>query len=460
MKKQINLLEGPIFPALTKLALPIMATSLIQMAYNLIDMLWIGRMGSDAVAAVGAAGMYLWLASGLSMLARMGGQVKVGHAIGAKQQEESISYTKASIQLALLFGMGFGLMSLLLATPLIGFFKLNSPQVVADANIYLQITGGAIVFQFLNQIFTGIMTAMGDSKTPFVATTAGLVVNIVLDPVLIFGMGLFPAMGAMGAAIATALAQVIVTVLFLRVLLKDETIFRRVKVFSRLEKQSMIPILKIGFPSAMQSMIFTCISMVIARMVAGFGDAAVAVQKVGSQIESISWTTAEGFSAAVNSFVAQNYGAKNVKRIKKGYTMSMTVVFVWGLLCTALLMLAPGPVFQLFIPDKGILSMGISYLWILGISQLFMCIEMTTAGAFSGFGKTMPPSVVGIVFTAARIPAAMILSSTSLGLDGIWWSISISSVLKGVVLLACFMYYLRNKDSKREGDSDEENYRK
>lgn len=460
MKKQINLLEGPIFPALTKLALPIMATSLIQMAYNLIDMLWIGRMGSDAVAAVGAAGMYLWLASGLSMLARMGGQVKVGHAIGAKQQEESISYTKASIQLALLFGMGFGLMSLLLATPLIGFFKLNSPQVVADARIYLQITGGAIVFQFLNQIFTGIMTAMGDSKTPFVATTVGLVVNIVLDPVLIFGMGLFPAMGAMGAAIATTLAQVIVTVLFLRVLLKDETIFRRVKVFSRLEKQSMIPILKIGFPSAMQSMIFTGISMVIARMVAGFGDAAVAVQKVGSQIESISWTTAEGFSAAVNSFVAQNYGAKNVKRIKKGYTMSMAVVFVWGLLCTALLMLAPGPVFQLFIPDKGILSMGISYLWILGISQLFMCIEMTTAGAFSGFGKTMPPSVVGIVFTAARIPAAMILSSTSLGLDGIWWSISISSVLKGVVLLACFMYYLRNKDSKREGDSDEENYRK
>ena len=85
MAKNVDLVSGPVLPSLTKLALPIMATSLIQMAYNLTDMLWIGRMGSSAVASVGAAGMYMWLSNGLAALPKMGGQVNTGHALGAAQ---------------------------------------------------------------------------------------------------------------------------------------------------------------------------------------------------------------------------------------------------------------------------------------------------------------------------------------------------------------------------------------
>ena len=109
MKKSVNLLEGSIFPSLTKLALPIMATSLVQMAYNMTDMIWIGRISSDAVAAVGAAGMYMWLANGLATLAKMGGQVKVAHAIGAKDYEEATVFTKSALQLGILFGIIYGL---------------------------------------------------------------------------------------------------------------------------------------------------------------------------------------------------------------------------------------------------------------------------------------------------------------------------------------------------------------
>ena len=88
MKTRINLLEGNILPALSALALPIMATSLIQMAYNLIDMIWIGKIGASAVASVGAAGMFMWLSNGLATLAKIGGQIKVGHALGAQKKEE------------------------------------------------------------------------------------------------------------------------------------------------------------------------------------------------------------------------------------------------------------------------------------------------------------------------------------------------------------------------------------
>lgn len=160
MRQKIDLLNGPVFPSLAKLAVPIMATSLVQMAYNLTDMIWIGRIGSNAVASVGAAGMYMWFANGIAVLAKMGGQVKVGHALGAGEPEQARGYARNAIQLSLFFGLFYGIICLLFQGPLIGFFRLNSKTVIQDAEVYLAITCGLVVFSFLNQVFTGILTAM------------------------------------------------------------------------------------------------------------------------------------------------------------------------------------------------------------------------------------------------------------------------------------------------------------
>ena len=451
--RKIDLTKDPILPSLAGLALPIMATSLIQMAYNLIDMLWIGRIGSAAVAAIGAAGMYMWLSNGLATLAKMGGQVKVAHALGAKREEEAAEYAQSALQLSLIFGIGFGLISVVAATPMISFFKLNSAAVIADAEIYLQITCGGVVFSFLNQVFTGILTAMGNSRVTFVATTIGLVFNIVLDPALIFGLGPLPAMGVVGAALATVFSQVIVTAIFVVIAYKDHVVFRKIHLLKSFHKESMAQIIRIGFPIGVQSMFFTAISMIIARMVAGFGDAAVAVQKVGSQIESISWMTAEGFGAAVSAFMAQNLGAGSKERIIKGYRVAIGLEIVWGILCTVLLIVFPDYIFKIFITEKEILPMGVDYLKILGVAQFFMCIELTTAGAFTGLGKTIPPSITSIVLSAVRIPIASVLVAGGMGLNGIWWSITISCILKGIVMFVWFLYYLKH-DFKRYFPSD------
>lgn len=444
MKKHVDLLNGPVLPSLTKLALPIMATSLIQMAYNLTDMLWIGRLGSNAVAAVGAAGMYMWLSNGLASLAKMGGQVHTGHALGAGRIEKAASFASASLWLTFLLGMLYGLGAIFFSRPLIRFFHLTSPQVIADARIYLQITCGCVVFSFLNQAFTGILTAEGNSRSSFTATLTGLVINMILDPILIFGIGPVPAMGVTGAAVATVLAQFIVTLTFLYHAKKDTLLFPHVKLFRNPGADSFRAILRIGFPTCVQNMIFTGISMILARMVAGYGDAAVAVQKVGSQIESISWMTADGFAAAVNSFLAQNHGAGKTERIRKGYRAAMGVVLLWGVFCTLLLILGPAPIFRLFISEENILPMGVDYLKILGVSQLFMSVEITTAGAFAGLGKTVPPSACSILLTTLRIPLAMFLITTPLALNGIWWSITISSIFKGVILFIWFRHYLNH----------------
>ena len=445
MKTRINLLEGNILPALSALALPIMATSLIQMAYNLIDMIWIGKIGASAVASVGAAGMFMWLSNGLATLAKMGGQIKVGHALGAQKKEDAASYAQSSIQMGIVFAIGFGILSIVFADEMIGFFQLNSAQVIQDAKLYLMITCGLVIFSFMNQIFTGILTAMGNSRTSFIATGIGLVLNIVLDPLFIFGFGVIHPMGVAGAAIATVLAQLVVMLLFLYTILRDTVLFCDVHILHSYSSQHTREIFRIGLPSAVQSMLFSGISMVIARLIAGWGDAAVAVQKVGSQIESISWMTAEGYAAALNSFVAQNHGAKNTDRIREGYRLSMIVMLSWGVFCSFVLIVFPQLIFQVFIQEAEVLPMGVDYLRILGVSQLFMCMEITTAGAFSGLGKTLPPSIVSITLTGARIPMAILLGRW-LGLNGVWWAITISSIGKGIVLLVWFL-----KDMKRAG---------
>lgn len=443
MKTRINLLEGNILPALSALALPIMATSLIQMAYNLIDMIWIGKIGASAVASVGAAGMFMWLSNGLATLAKMGGQIKVGHALGAQKKEDAASYAQSSIQMGIVFAIGFGILFVVFADEMIGFFQLNSAQVIQDAKLYLMITCGLVIFSFMNQIFTGILTAMGNSRTSFIATGIGLVLNIVLDPLFIFGFGAIPPMGVAGAAIATVLAQLVVMLLFLYTILRDTVLFSNVHILHSYSSQHTMEIFRIGLPSAVQSMLFSGISMVIARLIAGWGDAAVAVQKVDSQIESISWMTAEGYAAALNSFVAQNHGAKNIDRIREGYRLSMIVMLSWGVFCSLVLIVFPQLIFQVFIQEAEVLPMGVDYLRILGVSQLFMCMEITTAGAFSGLGKTLPPSIVSITLTGARIPMAILLGRW-LGLNGVWWAITISSIGKGIVLLGWFL-----KDMKR-----------
>jgi len=158
----------------------------------------------------------------------------------------------------------------------------------------------------------------------------------------------------------------------------------------------------------------------------------VAAQTVGAQIEAISYMTAGGFSSALGSFVGQNFGAGNPARIQMGYhrTLGITAL-VGGLASVAFLGFGP-QIFGLFVPDAQASFEGGRYLQVLGVSQLFMVLEITTGGLFNGVGRTMPPAVVGVAFNLLRIPLALWWGSYSV--VGVWWAITASSILKGVVL--------------------------
>ena len=441
--QKVDLLRGPIAPSLARLAFPIMGTAMMQMAYNLTDMIWIGRISSNAVAAVGAAGMYLWLSNGLVMVPRLGGQVKLAQALGAGDHEQAARVAEAALHMGILLFSAATLLCLVFNAPLIGFFRLNQPSVVQDARTYLFIVALGFVFLYMNQVFTGLFTAIGVSGAIFRSTVVGLAANIVLDPVLIFGLGPIPAMGVAGAAIATVFAQGLVFLRFLSMARRETSLFPLVRLLRPSRRADWKEITAVGLPPAVQNMVFAFLSMVLARLVAGWGDAAVAVQKVGGQIESISWMTADGFASAVSAFLAQNYGAGQRDRIRRGYHTGLGLMVLWGLFTTALLGLFPGPIFRLFIPEADVLPIGVSYLRILALSQLFSCVEIVSAGAFQGLGNAIPPTVCGVAGNLLRIPLAILLTATPLALDGIWWSITLTSILKGVVVCGWFVLFLR-----------------
>lgn len=443
MNTRTDLLHGNILKALVSMSLPIMATSLLQMAYNMTDMIWIGRVGSSSVAAVGAAGMFVNLANGLSAFLRVGGQVNVAHAYGRGDWEHAAQYARHALQLGTILAVLYGLVVCLFHRSFIRFFGFTNDAVIRDAEIYLLIMGIFILFNFVNPICTAVITATGNSRTPFRISTIGLGINLILDPILIFGVGPLPALGVFGAAAATVLAQCVVFLLYLRYMKQDAEVFSKMNLRGALDRTLTASICRIGLPATIQGVMFNAISMTIGRIIAVWGETAIAVQKVGIQVESISYMTADGFAAATNSFIAQNYGARQLDRSRKGYTTALQVMMAWGVLTTCILVFFPAPIFRVFIQEPDVIPMGVDYLRILGYSQLFMCMEILTAAAFSAYGKTLPPSVISIVFTSLRIPMALLLGKTALGLNGVWWSISLSSVFKGVLLVTLFLLFMK-----------------
>lgn len=443
MKTRTDLLKGNILGALVAMSMPIMATSLLQMAYNMTDMIWIGRVGSNSVAAVGAAGMFVNLANGLSAFLRVGGQVNVAHSYGAGSPEKAAKYARNALQMGVILAAVYGLIVCAFRRPFINFFRFTNEQVIREAETYLLIMGMFSLFNIINPICTAVITATGNSRTPFKISTVGLVINLFLDPVLIFGMAGFPKLGVLGAAVATVFAQFVVFLLYLRYMKKDQHVFSRMKFLSLPDRELLSSIVKIGMPATVQGVMFNGISMTIGRIIATWGETAVAVQKVGIQVEAISYMAADGFASATSSFIAQNYGAAQYRRARKGYSTALGVMMAWGVITTSILVFLPEPIFRVFISEEAVIPMGVDYLRILGYSQLFMCVEILTAGAFSAYGKTLPPSVVSIVFTSMRIPMAILLGKTALDLCGAWWSISLSSMFKGVILAVLFVLFMR-----------------
>ncbi|MEG0038377.1 MAG: MATE family efflux transporter [Bacteroides sp.] len=430
-----NLTQGPIKQQLFNLAMPIMATSFIQMAYSLTDMAWVGRIGSEAVAAVGAVGILTWLSGSIALLNKVGAEVSVAQSIGAQSSEDARQFSSHNITIALIISICWGGLLFLLAHPLIGVYELKA-SITANAISYLRIVSTGLPFVFLSAAFTGIYNAAGRSKIPFYISGAGLLLNIMLDPLFIFGFGL----GTNGAAYATWISQAIVFSIFVYQLRCRDALLGRFPFFTRLRRKYTLRILKLGLPVAALNSLFALVNMFMCRIASGQGGhIGLMTFTTGGQIEGITWNTSQGFSTGLSAFIAQNYAGGRNDRVIKAWHTTLWMTGIFGALCTLLFVLFGNEVFALFVPEAEAYEAGGVFLRIDGYSQLFMMLEITMQGVFYGLGRTVPPAIISITLNYIRIPLAICLIQLGMGVEGIWWAVSITTIAKGIILLTWFL---------------------
>lgn len=430
-----ELTHGPIKRQLFNLALPIMGTSFIQMAYSLTDMAWVGRLGGEAVAAVGAVGILAWMTVSISYLNKVGAEVSVAQSIGAGNAEEARLYAGHNTTLALIISICWGVLLFSLADSVIGFFNLE-PHISRKGVDYLRIISTAFPFVMLTSAFTGIYNASGLSKYPFYISGSGLVLNMVLDPLFIFGFD----MGTNGAACATWLSEAFVCFLFVYYLKKRKVLFGGFTFFIRLRKRYSKRIFQLGLPPAILNVLFAVINLLMGRTAATYGGyIGLMTLTAGGQIEALAWNTSQGFSTALSAFVAQNFTARKHDRIIKAFKATLFMTAMVGIACTILFVFFGSELFSLIVPEQAAYEAGGIFLRIDGYSMILMMLEITTQGLFYGTGRTLPPAIVSIGCNSLRIPLAIILVTTALGVSGVWWAISITSMMKGLALFGWFL---------------------
>ena len=437
---------GAIFGPLVRLAMPIMATSFMQMAYNLTDMAWVGRLGSESVAAIGAVGMLTWVISSFSVLSKIAAEVSIGQAIGARKYREAMACASHTTTISLITSLILTAALYFGADVILSFFKLSS-HIHDLAVVYLRIVSFATPLSFLILNFVGVYNGAGRSSTPFYLVTTGLVSNMLIDPLLIFGIdGWFEGMGVKGAAIATIIAQGACLLLFVYRLRRSDGILNRFPFLVRLRGNLTLRVLRLGFPVIMMTLFFSCINTFLVRIASVHGGhLGITTQTTGGQIEGITWNTSLGFSSALGAFVAQNFAAGKMSRAWLAYRYTLMVLLSLGVLVTVAFLFLGDHIFGIIIPEVEAMKTGGDYLFIVGFSQLIMMVEIASQGMFNGMGRTTPPAVVSIVFNFARIPMAILFASW-MGITGVWWAISVSSMFKGVILP---LWLMRSKAKTR-----------
>jgi len=431
-----NLTKGPINRQLFTLAMPIMATSFIQMAYSLTDIAWVGRIGSEAVSAIGAVGMLIWMSSSIALLNKVGAEVSVGQSIGAHNQEDARQFASHNVSIALIIALVCGGILFFFATPILHLFALEE-QITLRAATYLHIVSTGLPFIFLSAAFTGIYNAAGRSKIPFFISGTGLLMNILLDPLFIFGFG----WGIVGAAWATWISQATVFGIFVYKLRYKDDLLGGFPFFTRLKKKYTRRIFKLGLPVAALNMLFSFVNMFLSRTAAEQGEhLGLMAFTTGGQIEAITWNTSQGFSTALSTFIAQNYAAGQKSRVKQAWYTTMLMTSIFGTICSLLFIFYGNQIFSIFVPEPEAYRIGGDFLQIDGYSQLFMMMEITMQGVFYGIGRTGPPAIVSITCNCMRIPVALILVHMGLGVDAIWWAVSSTTIAKGTILALWFLF--------------------
>jgi putative MATE family efflux protein len=425
-----KLVSGPLGRTVARVAIPAVAGTLLMTAFGTADAYWVGtRIGGRGLAAVSISVFWIWAIIALAEMVAVGLTAVAARRHGAHDPRGAARAVGDALLLSLALGTVVSLVGHLALDAL--FAVMHAPDdVTALGRRYLgtYLLGAPLIFGFF-AIDAGFR-ASGDTQTPFMLLAVSVSAGIVLDPVLILGLGPAPELGIAGAAAATVLTRGAAFLAGVLLLARA-----RLVAFGRIAWGTMGTVARIGLPTALTGIVFSNIYVILTRTTTRFGTPALAALGVGHRVESWAYMIGVGFGAAAAAVVGQNLGAREVGRAARAgwiaTALATTVASVVGILEFVF----AEELAAMFTTEPAVIAESVRYLRISALSTMLIGAELVLEGALGGAGYTLAPMLTSTSLTALRIPLAA-WAATRWGTSGIWWTISITALARALAMIA------------------------
>lgn len=439
-----EILAGPILKTLFMLGWPVMLSNGFQILYNLADTYWLGKIGKTAVAAptVGFPIVFLLISVGFGF--SIAGVSLVSQHTGAGSEQQADRAAGQVIGFMLVSSLFILIIGFFISPSLLGRLMSVPKQVYPKALIYIQIIFAGLPFMFIFFAFRSLIRGIGDMITPMIVTGLSVVVNLVLDPILIFGWMGLPELGVAGAAVATVLSRGLASIVAIYLLLSGKLGIHLHLRYFLLKLRWIKQIIKIGGPSSIGQAGTALGAIILMGLISRLGVVTVSAYGVGQRIIMMLNVCVWGVASPLTTMIGQNIGAEQFGRSE--LIAKKALITLFGILISlgTLLFFLRKPIFKIFISEPAVVKAGTTFLAIFVWSIPFFGFFALVSAVFRGSGHTRPPMILSLVrLLAFRVGLSYFLAfgawiGVNLGARGIWWGLSLSNFLAGLLSLAWF----------------------
>jgi len=425
-----RLVTDPLPRTIARVAIPAVASTLLMTIFGSVDAFWVGtKIGAVGIAAVATSIFWVWLVISVAEMVSVGLTAFAARRYGAGESDAAARAAGTALVFTLIAGSIVAIVGHAVLPQLFALMRTPA-DVTALGMRYLgtYLLGTPLIFGFF--AVDAAFRASGDARTPFVLLALSVAVTLVLDPVLIMGLGPAPRLGIAGAAIATVTTRAVAFALGLWMVTRGKQL--RIAGF---DWNALGAICRIGLPTAATGIVFSLIYVFVTRSATQFGTPALAALGIGHRVESWLYMIGVGFGAATAAIVGQNLGARRVERAERAGWLAAGFCSAIGVVFCVLELWVPERFASVFTNDPAVILEGAKYLRIAAVSQLAICAEVVLEGALGGAGHTVAPMLASTTITVSRIPLAA-WAASRWGSAGIWWIISLTALARGVAMIA------------------------
>ncbi len=437
-KARWDLTRGSLVKHLLRLAVPLTLSNILQDAFNIVDMIFVGRLGSASIAAVGVSGNLLRLVGVFALGISTGSGILVAQYLGAGNRAQAKHVAMQAILLSIFCSICVTLVGYPLAEQGLLTIRMTDSEVLRLGTTYMHIILAGISTMFLSMTLGSIFRAGGDAVTPMVVLIFSTILNIALDPILIFGVWKFPKLGVAGSAWATLIGRGLGVFVLLYLLWCGRSPISLRHVQYRAEPVTMLDILRLGFYSSMQGFWRHLSRLGFLWVIGPYGKHVVAAYTICMRLRILVMNPGFGISHAVLPIVGQNLGANQIERAEKTTRLANALGTTVMTLIGVLFLFFPTVFLRIFTEEPTVIGIGTIYLRFLSLTFGFIAFSLVLGRALNGAGDTFSPMMITLGSQIGVGLGLVILLSRLMGLNGVWLGIALSNVVQGIAMWLCY----------------------